>query len=506
MELFATVLQGIFQPSALLSLLLGMVIGVVFGMIPGLNGQVGVALLVPFTYGMAPADGLLMLGGIYMGSSYGGSVSAILINCPGTGEAACTALDGNPLARKGRANEALTYSVMASGFGGLVGVLAMIFFTPLLARAALRFGPPEMFMVAVGGLVIVGGMLGKSPVKGFVAVGIGLLISCVGMDPSAVNQARLTFDIPFLRAGLPQIPVMVGFFAVTEMLTLTDREGTLSTEAQRPFQALEGIRGLIRHWALLIKSSLIGTAIGILPGTGGAIGAFIAYGEASRSGGRSRDATRFGEGNVEGIIAPEAANNGAVGGSFVPMLALGVPGSATSAIIFGALLIHGLQPGPELFANHSDLVYTFMYGMLMTIPVLLLIGLFCRKLFSGILQLDTRFIIPAVLVFAVIGSYSARNNLTDVVITLVTGLVGVFFKKAKIPIAPIVIGIILGPIMERNFRRCIPIALAEGQNLFRFIVLRPISLAVIVLIAVILFTNFRGRRAQDRLAGGQAEE
>lgn len=493
MDLVIEVLCNIFHPLSLTLLVLGMVTGVVFGVIPGLNGQVGIALLVPFTYGMSPAHGLLMLGGIYMGASYGGSISAILINCPGTGEAACTALDGNPLSRAGRANEAMTYSALSSAFGGIVGILAMIFFTPVLAKVALKFGPAEMFMVALSGLAIVGGILGKSPAKGFIAVGIGLLISCVGMDASTMNQVRLAYGSSYLRAGLPQIPVMVGFFAVTEMLTLTGREGTL-TSRQQPFPFLEGLRGLIRHWKVLIRSALIGTAVGILPGTGGAIASFIAYGEASRGAGQKEETVPFGQGNIEGIIAPEAANNGAVGGSFVPMLALGIPGSATSAIIFGTLMIHGLQPGPELFSNHGELVYSFMYGMLLTVPVLVFIGIWGRRLFSRILMLDTSYVIPAVLTFAVIGAYSARNNLMDVVIALTTGFIGVFLKKAKVPVAPIVIGIILGPIVERNFRRCIPMAAAAGQNIFRFILLRPISVAALVFIAVILYTNGKGAR------------
>lgn len=498
MDFVITVVRNLFSVDAILFLVVGMAVGVIFGAIPGLNGQVGIALLIPFTYSMSPAHGLLMLGGIYMGSSYGGSISAILINCPGTGEAACTALDGSPLSQQGRANEALTYSVMSSAFGGTVGIIAMIFFTPLLASIALKFGPAEMFIVAVGGLIIVGGMLGKSPAKGFIAVGIGLLISCVGMDYSAVSQMRFTFGIPYLRAGLPQIPVMVGFFAVTEMLTLTNREGCLVGEKQQAFRALDGLKGLIRHWKVLLKSSLIGTVIGILPGTGGAIASFIAYGEAARYGERSKDKTPFGKGNVEGVIAPESANNAAVGGSFVPMLSLGVPGSATSAIIFGALMVHGLQPGAELFTTHADLVYTFMYGMLLTIPALLVIGLCGRKLFSHVLLLDTSYVIPAVLVFAVIGSYSARNNILDAVITLVTGFVGVFLKRANIPIAPIVIGIILCPIIERNFRRCIPIATAAGENLFSYILLRPISLVVIALIVIVMLTNFLGEAKQRK--------
>jgi len=503
MELVLTVVSSVFNPISLLYLVLGMVVGVIFGIIPGLNGQVGVALLVPFTYGMGAAQGLLMLGGIYMGSSYGGSVSAILMNCPGTGEAACTALDGNPLSLKGRANEALSYSCLASSFGGFVGIVAMIFFTPLLAKVALKFGPAEMFMVSIGGLVIVGGMLGKSPAKGFIAVAIGLLISCVGMDASTIGQARLTFGSPFLRAGLPQIPVMVGFFAVTEMIMLVNREGSLASENQQLFSFLQGVKGLFKHWRVLIKSSVIGTIIGILPGTGGAIASFLSYGEVTRNPEKSKDPTPFGQGNVEGVIAPESANNAAVGGSFVPMLALGVPGSATSAIIFGALLIHGIEPGPGLFANHVDLVYSFMWGMLITIPVMILIGMYGRKLFSRVLQLQTVFVIPAVLIFAVIGAYSARNNWMDVVITVVTGFVGVFLKKAKIPIAPIVIGIILGPIVERNFRRSIPIATASGDSLFSYIVLRPISLFIIVLIVIILFAYFKANRAQKNITSGK---
>jgi len=494
------VLQNIFSPAALYLLTLGMVVGVIFGIIPGLNGQIAVALLVPFTYGMTPENGLLMLGSIYMGASYGGSVTAILINIPGSGENACTVLDGNPLARMGRANEALTYSIVASCFGGVIGVIIMIFFTPVLARFALRFGPAEMFIVAIAGLVIVGSILGKSPAKGFIAMGIGLLIACVGQDSSSTSGlVRLTLGHPYLRGGLPQIPVMVGLFAVTEMLTVTMKQGKLAEGIQQRFTFIQGLKGLIRHWGVVLQSSIIGIIIGVLPGTGGAIAAFMAYGAASRNK-KSKDPTKFGEGNVAGVIAPELANNVVVGGSFVPLLALGIPGSATSAIIFGALLIHGLQPGGQLFVEHAALVNTFMFGMLVTIPLMLVMGLWgSKKIFSYILKVDVSYIIPVVLVLSVIGSYSARNSMADVIITLVTGFIGVFFKRAKIPIAPIIIGIILGPIVETNFRRCIPIAMAADRNLFAYILFRPISIVTIVLLVLVLVTNFKGNLTQNNI-------
>jgi putative tricarboxylic transport membrane protein len=483
-----SLVAGSITPYTILFTSFGVVLGVFFGAMPGLNGPIGVAVLLPVTYSMNPINGLLTLSGLYMGATYGGSISAILLNCPGTSEASCTALDGFPLARAGRAREALYYSIVSSTIGGLCGVLVMIFCTPILAGLALEFGDAELFLVCVAGLAVVGSIMGKNIFKGFLAVSFGLLLGVIGMDPLG-GSYRMTFGLSGLRSGIILVPVSVGLFAVSEMLTLLkpQKTETLSMAAEKT-TVLDVLKATLRKYALVLKSALIGTIVGILPGTGGAIAAFIAYGSAK---GAKAEDVPFGEGNVGGIIAPETANNAAVGGSFVPLLALGIPGSATSAIIFGALMIHGLNPGPKLFVEHADITYTFMYGMLYTIFLMAVIGIAGVRLFSQVLKIQTRYIIPVVVAFSIIGAYSARNSLYDVGIALFFGLVGLFFKKARIPIAPVILALILGELAEKNLRICITTSAAKGISLFNFIVFRPISIIIIVFIALILYANFR---------------
>lgn len=489
MNMMIKALNIIISPTALLMNLLGVVLGLMFGALPGLNGVVGVALLLPVTYGMEPAYGLIMLGGLYMGATYGGSISAILLNCPGTGEAACTALNGNPLARQGKAKEALSYSALSSAFGGIFGVVVMMFFTPALSRMALKFGPPELFLVCLAGLAVVGSLMGKSISKGFFSVGFGLILAVVGMDSMTCNY-RFTFNSMNLQSGLSLIPVSVGFFAIAEMLNLVceNRDDVRIEGEINSFSTWRAIKDTASRWKLIVKSSVIGTIIGILPGTGGAIASFIAYGEAKRS---SKEADMFGKGSVDGIVAPESANNAAVGGSFVPLLSLGIPGSATSAIIFGALTVHGLIPGPKLMTEHADVVYSLMGGLLLSTLIMAVIGLAGVKVFSKILKVDVKLIIPAVLAFSVIGAYSARNSLFDIMIAVVFGLIGLLFKRNQIPIAPSVLGMILGAMAEQNLRRSLTIATAKGIHLAAYILLRPISVVIIVLLAILIYSNMK---------------
>lgn len=481
------VLQGIFNITTLVYIISGVAIGIIFGCVPGLSGPIGVALLLPFTYGMTPSNGLLILGSIYMGATYGGSISAILLNVPGTGEAACTAIDGNAMARKGRAKEALYISIFSSGFGGLLGVLALIFFTPLLVKIALKFGPPEMFLFALAGITVVGSILGKSPAKGFLAVSIGLLISTVGMDGTSIGSARLTFGISRLAGGIPLIPVTVGLFAITEMLTLANSNAGLLVKAVDKIKPLKVIKEIFKSWFILIKSTLIGVIVGIIPGTGGSISSFVAYGAARRD---TKNKDEFGEGNIDGIIGPESANNAAVGGSLVPLLALGIPGSATAGIIYGALTLQGLEPGPQLFNNNSTLVYTFMIGILLSVIVMVVLGIVGAPLFVKVLRVKIHNLVPIILILSVIGVYSSRNSLFDLLLAIIFGVIGVFLKKNKIPIPPIILGLILGNTMETNLRRCITIADAKQVGTLYYIFARPVSIIIALIVVAIIVANF----------------
>lgn len=490
-ELIATVFANIFSINTIIVSFLGALIGIILGAIPGMNGGIGIAVMLPFTYTMGPAQGLLFLGGIYMGSSYGGSISGILINCPGTAESACTAAEGHPMALRGEGKNALYYSIIASGFGGFVGLIVLLFFAPVLASVAVKFGPPEMFLLAICGLTIVGSLTGKNVAKGLIAACFGLFLAMIGVD-DVTGRMRFTFGIRALRGGIDLIPAVIGLFAITEMVKQGMKQ--LQPQASATKIALKAVtfRAMVKstftkYLGVLLKSTAIGTFIGILPGTGGAIASFLAYGEAK---GRDKTGT-FGKGNPAGVVAPESANNAAVGGSLVPMLSLGIPGSATSAIMFGALTIHGLAPGQSLFTDHADIVYTFIIGMFVATLFMVLIGVLGIPVFSSILKIKMKYIIPSVILFSLIGAYSVNNSMNDVVVAIILGVIGVIFSKLEIPNTPIVLGLILGSIIESNYVRTMTIVNATGTNLFVYVLTRPLCIVILLLTVYLIWANVR---------------
>lgn len=492
MDVIMQALQSLFSLETLLICAIGSLLGVILGAIPGMNGGIGVVVLLPLTYTMDPAAGLLFLGAIYMTSSYGGSISGILINTPGTVESACTALEGNPMAKSGRGREALYYSVISSTIGGVIGVLALIFFTPFLAKLSVKFGPPEMFLVAVCGLTIVGSLTGKHIAKGLFAALFGLFLGMIGINQIS-GEVRFDFGSDLLVGGIDLIPAVIGFFAIAEMLKqateLKNQANTDSKISLETYKINTAFKHLFGKYRMnLAKSSIVGTLIGILPGTGGAIASFLAYGEAKRT---SKNREMFGKGNPEGIVASESANNAAVGGSMVPMLALGIPGSSTSAIMFGALMIHGLVPGPRLFSENGPIAYTFLIGMLLTVVFMYLIGVLGIPLFSKILKVKMEYIIPAVIVFSLIGAYSVRGSMSDVIIALICGVIGVMFMKLEIPTAPIILGLILGGLIESNLVRTLTIASAHDVSLFQYIFTRPISIVIVLLTIYLIYFNYK---------------
>lgn len=485
-------LETLFSWSTLLMVIIGTAGGVFIGAMPGLNGPIGVALLLPFTFGLDPASGLLLLGGIYMGASYGGSITAILLNTPGTAEAACTAIEGNPLAKQGRAKETLYYSILSCVVGGTVGILTLLFFTPILANFALKFGPPEMFLISMAGLAIVGSLATGNIVKGIFAAMFGVFISLIGQD-ILTGANRFTFGIKKLEAGVDLIPVIIGIFAITEMLIIIgSKKSKLLNVPLKETSLGQVMKDLFRKPTLLIKSSVLGTLIGILPGAGAVVASFMAYGEAKRT---SKNKELFGKGNMEGVISAESANNAAVGGSLVPLLALGIPGSATAAVLYGALTIHNLIPGPKLFVNNPEIAYTFILGMLLTLVVMGAIGILGVPLFSNIVKVKKSYIIPIVLAFSLFGAYSLRNNMFDVLLAIVFGVIGLIFKKGNIPTAPVVLGLILGPLIEINFRQTLTISTANNQNIFEYIFTRPISISIALLLVIIIYISLRGIRS-----------
>lgn len=480
-----------FQPAMLLSGFFGTLFGVVLGAIPGLNGGIGIAVMLPFTYTMPPAVGLLFLGGIYMGSGYGGAISAILLNVPGTVNATCTAIEGSCMARKGDGREALYYAVLASCVGGFVGVVALILCTPLLAKLSLRFGPPEMFLVSLCGLAIVGSMSSGKVLRGIMSAFLGLFLSMIGMQAST-GFTRYTYGSKLLLSGIDTIPAIIGLFAISEMIhqAYVMKYGSSSNEkfeVKKNMKASAAAKKMLTTFkATLWKSSFMGTFIGILPGTGGAIASFLAYSEAKRI---SKDPDLFGQGAPDGIVAVESANNAAVGGSMVPMLGLGIPGSTNSAIMLGALTIHGLIPGNQLFTETPDVAYGFLFGMLLTVVFMGIIGVCGIPLFSQILKVKIKYIIPAVIMCCLLGAYSSRNSMADVFFACLFAVVGFLFQKLDIPSAPLLLGLILGGIIEKNFVKTLSLSQAHNTPLVLFILKRPLCIIILIIVIYLIYSN-----------------
>lgn len=437
--------------SVLVMIPLGVVIGVAVGAIPGLSATVGMALFLPLTFSLDPLTGLALLLGIYNGACYAGAIPAVLIRTPGTPSSAATSIDGYPMAQGGRGGEALTISLVASVIGGLIGTVLLAFFAPWVADYALTFGTPEYFAIAVLALTIIASIGGGSVAKGFISASIGLLIVSIGFDPIA-GFPRLSFGNPQLSGGILLIPLLVGLFGMSEALVQIEGIARSRKETAPLDRFSMGPNWLQRFGPTIGGSTLIGYVTGMLPGVGGDIGGYIAYNEARRW---SRDSSEFGKGDPRGVAAAESANNASNMGSLVPTFALGIPGNTQSAILFGALLIAGVQPGPGMIVNAPELVYGSFLVMGLAFFCLLVIGLLGIRLWIRIIQVPSHFLWPLVIVFSVMGSYAVRTNVFDVLVMLIAGVIGYLLTKWRAPIAPLLIAAIVGPIAEENFRRSV---------------------------------------------------
>lgn len=451
MDIWLSALQVVFQPMTLIFIILGVMLGTVLGAIPGLNSTMGTALLIPFTFAMSAENGLALLAAVYCGGTFGGSISAILFNVPGAPEAAATGFDGYPMAQKGMAGEALGYAIMSSVIGGLFSVLVMNLVSPQLAKVGLTFSQPEYFALAVAALTLIASLGGAQMARAFIAGLIGLLLATIGIDELTADD-RFTFGTKALMGGINFIPAIIGAFAIGEILAKAEEGKGLSGEHLniKVSTKLPKVKELLRLKWTIVRSALIGTAIGILPGVGATTAAFIGYSEAVRW---SRHPEKFGTGVPEGIAGPETANNAATGGAMVPLLTLGIPGSATTAVIIGGFLVHGLQPGPMLFLNQPKLMYCIFISMYLANIIMLFAGLLVAKLFANFRRVRYSILGPVVFVFAAIGSFGIRNDVADIWIMFACGLIGYFFKKFKYPIAPLIIGLVLGPLTEVSLRK-----------------------------------------------------
>ncbi|MBQ2989812.1 MAG: tripartite tricarboxylate transporter permease [Clostridia bacterium] len=484
---------NVFQPMNLLLTIFGTVVGVVIGCLPGLSGSMGIILLLPLTYTLEKSAALVMLCGIFCGSMFGGSVSAILLRTPGTPSATATLLDGYPLAQQGKAGKAIGVAAVGSFIGGIVSTICLIFIAPQLAKVALKFHSADYFALALFGISIMASSAGKNVVKGLMAGAIGLLISMVGTDP-LVGAARFNFGSTKMMIGFPQLAVLIGVFAISEVFTQVQGGKNVvevkDQEVSDIFPSFREIRGFL---LAAVVGALIGVFIGIVPGTGGAIAVFLAYNVAQKI---SRHPEQFGHGAFEGIAAPEAANNGTTGGALVPMLCLGIPGDTITSVMLGALTLIGVTPGPQLFVNSANIVYAIFAGMIVIQFVMLFFGVVFSKVAPKVLKVPVRYLMPIITVLCIVGAFCLANQVYHVAVAVAFGVIGYFMKKFGFPGAPLVLGVILGPIAEKNLDRALQLSRNDWTIFFR----RPIALTFICLsvamIAWTIFSNIRDAKKE----------
>jgi putative tricarboxylic transport membrane protein len=477
MEIFLQVLDNLLIFETLAAILFGVIGGIIVGSLPGLSATMAIALLIPITFTMSPVTGLVLLVSVYTSAVYGGSLSAILLHTPGTPSSAATSIDGYQMTLQGKGAKAIGIATISSVIGGVISGIALLFLAPPLSTISLAFSAPEYFLIAVFGLTIIGGLAGKSMSKGIASATIGLLIGCIGVD-IMTGYPRFTFGQTSLQSGISLIPAMIGLFSLSQVMTLAEDRGKKDDKISKGkihgevFPTKKEFKGIIKT---LLRSSGLGVIVGILPGAGGDIGSWIGYNEAKRT---SKNKEQFGKGAMEGVAAPEAANNAVVGGALIPLLTLGIPGSTATAVLLGGLIIQGLIPGHELFTTHASTTFTMIIGFIIATILMGIIGLLGAKYFIKIVGVPKGILAPIIAGLSVIGSYAINNNIFDVWIMLVFGLIGYLMRRTDFHAAPVILGMILGPIAENGLRQSL---LMTSDSIFVFYLSRPISVVLIIL-------------------------
>ena len=479
----------------------GVIAGTVIGSLPGLTATMAVAVLVPITFSMPTASALILMGAIYTGAIYGGAYAAILLNTPGTPSAIATTFDGFPMAKRGDGDLAVTLACLASVTGGFVGAAFLLGLAPPLATVALAFGPVEYFWLAVFGLTLISALSEGNLLKGLIGACFGLLLSSIGIAEISAD-VRFTFGSPVLLGGIETVSALIGLYCVPVLIDLvaTPDKHLKVTHQPKGFRLLEAFHISWKHKVNLIRSSVIGTLVGILPGAGGSIAGLVAYSEARRV---SKRTDQFGTGEPEGVQATESANNATVGGGFIPTLVLGIPGTPPDAVILGALLIQGVRTGPNLFTQEGSIVYTFIYGLFLATFLMLPTGLVIgRYAYKTIITVPKALLVPTVAFMTLIGTYSIRNSVSDVIIMITLGVIGWLLNRVGFSPSPIVLGLILGRIAEQGFVQAWTIG-AATEDLIGMFFGRPISLAIIAFILLSLFypllrSRWIGRRSKVR--------
>lgn len=495
--MFHTLTSGaalFFSPGVISLTALGCFLGIVIGVLPGLGPLMGIILMTPLAFHLPPVAGMALLIAIYVGGSCGGAISAILVRIPGTPLAAATLLDGHPMHLRGKSREAVSIAIAASSMGGLIGGLFLVLLAPVLANVALHFGPPEYFALTLLGLLSIAVVSGEETIKGLMTGILGMLAATVGMDPFS-SAYRFTFGISGLDGGLNIVSIVVGLFALSEMF-LQICAGGLTDKPTVPWvrASLGSLGAILVRWTNLLRSSLIGTFFGILPGAGGVISAFTSYAVAKSN---SSHPELFGTGIEDGVIATESANNACCGGAMIPTFALALPGDASTAVLMGALILLGFFPGPNLFEKHSQIVGGIFLAYIAANVFLFVLGLLLTPLFVSILKVRKSVLVPIVLLLSVVGTYALQSSIFYLWVMLVFGVVGYFLRVYEYPLAPIVIGAVLGPICEKALRRSL---IMSGNN-FHIFLQRPLSATILAIDLGVIAWVAIPRSMKSRLRG-----
>ncbi|MGF6905770.1 tripartite tricarboxylate transporter permease [Fusobacterium sp. PH5-44] len=483
MDIFNYMMIPVYNPMLILYIAVGCFAGVYIGAIPGLSATMAVSLLVSFTFGWDTHSAIALMIGIYVGAVYGGSRSAILLNIPGAPAAVATALDGYPMAQKGEAGKAMGIATTQSVIGTFIGIIALVCFAPAVSKLALKFSSVDYLLLGIMGMMMVGSLGSKSIFRGLIAAAIGVLLGTIGMD-SMTAKPRFTYGITYLLPGVDYVTAMIGLFGVSEaLIQITTKD--IEPIKQKIDKIIPSFDTVKKYVPLTIRSSIVGVIVGALPGAGGDIAALLTYDQAKRT--VKNPEVPFGEGAIEGLVAPESANNAAIGGAFIPMLTLGIPGDAVTAVMIGALTIHGLKPGPNLMRTTPDLFYLIVSCLAFATIFLLIFGLTGVKIFTKIVEIPKGILLPIIIILSVVGSYAINNSLFDVYWMLGFGLLGYFLKRFDYPVAPCVLGIILTKLLEENYRRGVLLK-KSISGLVGSIFTSPISLILFLLI-VVMFTT-----------------
>jgi putative tricarboxylic transport membrane protein len=458
----------------------GVLIGIVLGALPGISSTMALAILLPVSFGLEPAPAMLFLIAVFVSSVYGGSISAILINIPGTPGSIVTQFDGYPMAQQGRAGHALSYALLGSTAGGLIGLALLVLLAPAVASAAMNFRSPEFTMAAVFGLVLLSFASEGSTFRGILAGIIGLLCGMVGFD-KLTDISRFDFGSPTLQAGIELVPLTVGIFGLAEVLRNIAAGSASLPRVPALGKLFPPIVSLVKLWGSVLRGGLIGTFVGAVPAAGSAIAVALSYEQERRL---SKNRARFGQGEPAGIVGPESANSSAIGGALIPMMTLGIPGDSMTAVLMGALLVHGLRPGPNLFANNPDFVASVYASLFLSVVLTLVVGFAFIRVITTVMRIPQYIMFTIITLLCIVGSFAIRNSLGDVFVMIFFGVVGYLLFLARTPPAPLAFGLILGPLLEENLRR----SLILSQGSWSIFIERPISAALLLLsVATLLF-------------------